>query len=150
MAQDPYQTEHIIFIDTSAIAAVMNKSDQFHKKAVTFYERIIKERYSLVLTNFVVAETHALLLKNTHNIPLGLKWLNKVAYDAFHVIRPNERDEQEAIRLIAVYVDKQISLVDALSFCIMEKFSIKYYFSFDYDFRQIGKFLDITEYLDKN
>jgi uncharacterized protein len=146
----PDSTNNIILTDTSAIAAIMNKNDQFHKKAVTFYKKILEEEYSLVLTNFVIAETHALLLKNTHDSSLGLKWLGEVAYQAFHIIRPDETDEKEAIKLLTKYDDKAWSLTDALSFRIMEKFSIDYYFSFDGDFKQIGKFLDITDYLDKN
>ncbi len=137
-------------MDTSAIAAVMNKNDQFHKKAVAFYEKILEQEYSLVLTSFVIAETHALLLKNTHNNTLGLKWLNTVAYHAFHVVPIDTKDEKESIQLLNAYSDKEWSLTDALSFRVMEKFSIKYYFSFDDDFRQMGKFLDITYYLDKN
>ncbi|HVF69911.1 MAG TPA: PIN domain-containing protein [Xanthomonadales bacterium] len=146
----PDSTNNIIFIDTSAIAAIMNKNDQFHKKAITFYNKILEAEYSLVLTNFIIAETHALLLKNTHDSSLGLKWLGEAAYQAFHVIRPDETDEKEAIKLLTKYDDKAWSLTDALSFRIMEKFSIAYYFSFDGDFKQIGKFLDITDYLDKN
>ena len=146
----PDSTNNIIFIDTSAIAAIMNKNDQFHKKAVSFYTKILDEEYSLVLTNFIIAETHALLLKSTHDGSLGLKWLGEVAYQAFHIIRPDESDEKEGIKLLTKYDDKIWSFTDSLSFRTMEKFSIEYYFSFDKDFKQIGKFLDITEYLDKN
>lgn len=137
-------TDHIVFVDTSAIAAVMNKTDQHHQAAIRAYTRIVKEGYSAVLTNYVIAETHALLLNTTHNIGLGLQWLNDVAYIDFTVVRPSKDEEEKALQLLNRYQDKQWSFVDAVSFVIMEKFNIPHYFSFDDDFRQTGKFSDIT------
>jgi predicted nucleic acid-binding protein len=137
----------VVFVDTSAIAAVLNKGDQYHKEAVRGYKALIEKGYSRVLTNFVIAETHALLLKTTHNTTLGLKWLREVAYTDFKVIRPSKTEEEEAVHLLTNHKDKLWSLVDTLSFTVMEKLTIPYYFSFDEDFRQTGKFVDITRYL---
>ena len=151
MSSDPKSSprlSRVVFVDTSAIAAVLNESDQYHSQAIQGYKALIDNGYSRVLTNFVIAETHALLLKNTGNIALGLRWLSEVAYSDFTVVRPSRTEEEEAIRLLINHTDKQWSVVDALSFTIMEKLTIPYYFSFDEDFRQTGKFLDITRYLD--
>jgi predicted nucleic acid-binding protein len=102
----------------------------------------------LIEAIFVIAETHALLLNTTRNIPLGLQWLREVAYTDFTVVRPSKTEEEEAVQLLSTHKDKLWSLVDTLSFTIMEKLTIPYYFSFDEDFRQTGKFLDIAYYLD--
>ena len=142
-----HPASRVVFVDTSEIAAVMNESDQYHEEAVRGYRALIEKRYSRILTNFVIAETHALLLNTTHNTALGLKWLREVAYTDFTVIRPSKSEEEEAVQLLTNHRDKLWSLVDALSFTIMEKLTIPYYFSFDEDFRQTGKFLDITRYL---
>jgi predicted nucleic acid-binding protein len=144
----PSNSTRVVFVDTSAIAAVMNEGDQHHEEAIGRYKEMVEKGYSLVLTNFVIAETHALLLNTTRNIPLGLQWLNDVAYTDFTVIRPSKTEEEEALQFLSIYKDKLWSLVDALSFTIMQKLSILYYFSFDEDFRQTGRFLDITHYLD--
>jgi len=141
-----FSSERIVFVDTSAIAAVINEADQYHRKAVKLYKELVENKYSLVITNFVIAETHALLLANTHKIALGLQWLLNVAYKDFMVVRPGKSEEEEAVKLLTMCKDKQWSLVDALSFTIMEKLFIPYYFSFDGDFRQTGKFLDIADY----
>jgi predicted nucleic acid-binding protein len=144
----PHSTEHVVFVDTSAIAAVMNETDQHHDEAVRRYKEIVEKGYGMILTNFVIAETHALLLNITRNIPLGLQWLREVAYTDFTVVRPSKTEEEEAVQLLSTHKDKLWSLVDTLSFTIMEKLTIPYYFSFDEDFRQTGKFLDIAHYLD--
>src|SRR3989338_435593 len=93
-------SNYIVFVDTSAIAAVMNETDQNHQKAARLYKQIVEEGYSLVITNFVIAETHALILNTTHNIPLGLQWLNNVAYKDFTVVRPGKNEEDEALLLL--------------------------------------------------
>jgi predicted nucleic acid-binding protein len=145
--KEPPRLSSVVFVDTSAIAAVMNEGDQYHKEAVRGYKALIAKGYSRVLTNFVIAETHALLLNTTHNPALGLTWLREVAYTDFTVIRPSKTEEKEAVQLLTNHRDKLWSLVDALSFTIMEKLTIPYYFSFDEDFRQTGKFVDVTRYL---
>jgi predicted nucleic acid-binding protein len=144
--KEPPRLSSVVFVDTSAIAAVLNEGDQYHTEAVRGYKALIEKSYSRVLTNFVIAETHALLLNTTHNTTLGLTWLREVAYTDFTVIRPS-KTEEEAVQLLTNHKDKLWSLVDALSFTVMEKLTIPYYFSFDDDFRQTGKFLDITRYL---
>jgi uncharacterized protein len=148
MPHQPYPSTRVVFVDTSAIAAVMNETDQYHRQALREYTRLVENGYSLVLTNFVVAETHALLLNTTRNNALGIKWLREVAFTDFTVIRPSKTEEEEAIQLLSTHQDKLWSMVDAVSFVIMEKFTISYYFSFDEDFRQTGKFLDVTRYID--
>src|SRR5438067_9813996 len=142
----PHSTEHVVFVDTSAIAAVTNETDQHHEEAVRWCKEIVEKGYNRVLTNFVIAETHALLLNTTRNIPLGFQWLREVAYTDFTVVRPSKTEEEEAVQLLSAHKDKLWSVVDALSFTIMDKLTILYYFSFDEDFRQTGKFLDITHY----
>ena len=148
MPHPPYPSTRVVFVDTSAIAAVMNETDQHHTEAVRGFNHLVEKSYSLVLTNFVVAETHALFVNTTRNTALGLKWLREVAFIDFTVIRPSKPEEQEAIQLLSIHRDKLWSMVDTVSFVIMEKFTISYYFSFDEDFLQTGKFLDVTRYID--
>jgi predicted nucleic acid-binding protein len=143
----PHLSQRIVFVDTSAIAAVMNENDQSHKKALHVYTYLVENNYSLVLTNFIVAETHALLINTTRNNALGIRWLRDVAFIDFIVVRPGLAEEHAAIQLLRVHEDKLWSMVDAISFIIMDKFSIPYYFSFDEDFRQVGRFLDVTRYV---
>jgi predicted nucleic acid-binding protein len=106
-----------------------------------------RAQHATRIPNIPLAETHALLLKTTNNPALGLTWLREVAYTDFTVIRPSKTEEEEAVQLLTNHKDKLWSLVDALSFTIMEKLTIPYYFLFDEDFRQTGKFVDVTRYL---
>src|SRR3989442_1415991 len=127
MPNNPTQSHpssRVVFVDTSAIAAVLNEGDQYHTQAVRGYKALVAKGYSRVLTNFVIAETHALLLNTTHNTALGLKWLREIAYTDFTVIRPSKIEEEEAVQLLSNHRDKLWSLVDALSFTVIEKLTI--------------------------
>lgn len=137
-----------IFVDSSAIYAVLNNKDLNHKKAQEIFKHAQNRKYSLVLTNFVIAETHALLLNRTRRIDVALHFLNKVAYSkTFKIIRPNITQEAFALRELNKYRDKEWSFTDMLSFVVMEQNNILYYFSFDRDFTQTEKFVDIVTLL---
>jgi predicted nucleic acid-binding protein len=127
----------------------MNETDQYHDLAVEQYKAIVANGYSLVLTTYVIAETHALLLNTTRNAELGRRWLLEVAFEDFTVVRPGEREEEQALQLLTTHTDKLWSFVDALSFTVMETLAIPYFFSFDEDFHQRGKFIDIIQCLNE-
>jgi predicted nucleic acid-binding protein len=50
------------FVDTGGYAALLNPRDQRHADATAIYARLRGEHWRLFTTNFILAETHALLL----------------------------------------------------------------------------------------
>jgi predicted nucleic acid-binding protein len=51
-----------ILIDTSAYFALTNRRDVSHPFALAVRDQLVAERWHLFTTNFLLAETHALLL----------------------------------------------------------------------------------------
>lgn len=51
-----------VFIDTGAFYAVLNRTDQHHREAALFFEQAVTEAWRLLTSNFIVAETYALVL----------------------------------------------------------------------------------------
>jgi uncharacterized protein len=51
-----------LFVDTSAYFALTDKRDENHEAAVYFIHHLIRESAELLTTNYIVAETHTLLL----------------------------------------------------------------------------------------
>lgn len=135
-----------VFVDSSAILAIINNNDQDHNQADNIYKKLFNKKYYFVLTNFAIAETHALLLSKMNNIQVARDWLSN-SYKEFNILRPEEDMEFEAIKELNKYQDKDYSFTDMLSFLAMEKSGIQYFFSFDKHFRQIGKFQNIIEYI---
>lgn len=124
----------VIFVDTSGIVAAMNVKDKHHEKARAVLGRLSQERCSLLTTNYVRAETHALLLARAGR-DLALRFLEDETM-AIEWVYPE--DEERALEILRTFHDKDFSLTDATSFAVMERLGVKEALSFDRHFIQYG------------
>ena len=123
-----------ILVDTSAVFALVDSSDHWHTAAKAELDNLRSARSEPVLTNFIVAECHALLLARLGS-QLARNWLTN---NAWTVQRITAEDEDKAISIIMQYTDKTFSYADATSFALMERLDIRKAFAFDPHFRQYG------------
>lgn len=123
-----------ILVDTSAVYALVDRSDRWHSTAKAALESLRSARSEPLLTNFILAECHALLLARL-GAPLARNWL---LGNVWAVQRVTADDEGEAISIISQYSDKTFSYADATSFAVMERLRIRRAFAFDPHFRQYG------------
>jgi predicted nucleic acid-binding protein len=123
-----------VFVDTSAVYAALDRSDANHAPARAILAAMRKRRMAPLLTNFVVAETHALLLARL-GAGVARAWLLGNVWD---VERVSETDETAARQIVARYTDKDFSYTDCTSFAVMERRGIRAAFAFDPHFRQYG------------
>jgi predicted nucleic acid-binding protein len=130
-----------VFIDTGAFYAALNQKDKYHQEAVQLFTRAVEEEWQLFTSNFVVAETHALILTRLGR-DLATDWLRDVPAV---VVRVTEVDESKAKRIIFGYQDKEFSYCDATSFAVMERMRIREVVAFDPHFTQYGKFVVVRE-----
>jgi predicted nucleic acid-binding protein len=98
---------------------------------------VIRDRVRLVTTNFVVAETHALILARSGR-DLAANILQWIDESPTVKIRVNEADELRAREIIRHFRDKAFTLTDATSFAVMERLGIDRAVAFDRHFRQYG------------
>lgn len=124
----------LVFVDTSGIVAAMNAKDEHHEEAREIFRRLAEEGCHLVITNYVRAETHALLLFRAGR-EIALKFLEEKSW-AVEWVEPE--DEEKAMAIIRRFKDKDFSLTDATSFAVMERLGTKLAVSFDRHFRQDG------------
>jgi uncharacterized protein len=127
-----------VYTDTSGLYALIDQQDQHHLGAREIFDTLTQIRSQIVLTNFIRAETHALIL-NRLGHHLADRFLAQLRQSpATTLIRVSEQDEEQALTLIARYRDKDFSITDATSFVVMERLGITHAVSFDRDFRQYG------------
>ena len=124
----------LIFVDTSGIVAAMNAKDSHHEKAKAIFKKLAAERCALVVTNYVRAETHALLV-NQAGRELALRFLEDSSW-AVEWVEPE--DEKRAMEILHRFKDKDFSLTDATSFAVIERLEIKEAVSFDRHFSRYG------------
>ena len=124
----------LILVDTSAVYALIDRDDRNHAPAKAKLKALKRQKLEPFLTNFLVAETHALLLSRL-GIDVARQWLLANVWRIESVI---PSDEQKARDIIRTYVDKDFSYTDASSFAVMERLGLETAFTFDRHFKQYG------------
>lgn len=123
-----------LLVDTSAVYALIDRDDTYHRKATALLRSLPRKGLRPLLTNFIVAESHALLLSRL-GAEIARDWLLRQIWP---VERVTPEDEEKAREIIRRYTDKNFSYTDATSFAVMERLGIKEAFAFDPHFRQYG------------
>ncbi len=129
----------LVFVDTSGIVAAMNARDEHHAEARKIFRDVAEERCGLIITNYVRAETHALLVARAGR-NIALRFLEDTSWVVEWV---SPEDEKKAMDILRTYRDKTFSLTDATSFVVAGRLGIDTAIAFDQHFRQYGlKVLD--------
>ena len=126
-----------VFIDTSAYVAIAIRGDENHRQAVAMLRALTDRRSRLYTTNFVAAETHAFVLARAAR-DLALQSLELIDHGFEEVVRVGADDERQARAILTRFRDKDYSLVDAMSFSVMDRLGISVAFAFDRHFVQYG------------
>ena len=127
-----------VFVDSSAYFALAHRPDVFHAAATALAGGFRRDQYRFFTTNFVLAELHALLLSRV-NRQIALATLTLIDTSGITtIVRVRQRDELRAREIVARFDDKDFSLVDAISFSVMERLGIAQSFTFDVNFAQYG------------
>lgn len=121
--------------DSSAILAVLDADDTDHASALRVARRLASEKRRSFVTNYVEAETHALLLRKLGRA-VAREWLLTASLP---VLRVAIDEEERAREILGTYSDKDWSLCDAISFAVIERRRVATAFSFDRHFRQFGR-----------
>lgn len=116
--------ERRVFIDTSAFVGLADARDQEAVSANRIMGRMTIERWEAVTSNFILAETHALLLQRRDR-QVALDTLRFIERGAVIVLRVSEPDEHRAREIIEQDDDKAFTLTDATSFAVMERLGLR-------------------------
>jgi predicted nucleic acid-binding protein len=125
-----------VFVDTSALLAVLDRSDERHIEAKGAWEELLSGSNTLLCHNYVLVETSAVLARR-----LGIE-----------AVRVFERDIRPVLRLIWITRElheagvgvhlaagrRALSLVDCVSFEVMRRTGLRAAFAFDPHFREFG------------
>ena len=121
------------FTDTSALYALLNRSDRHHPEAAQAAERIRQQREPLWTIDAVVVELWR-LLRGSFGKDQADRLVQALA-DRGLAIEPSAREDYaRAWRLAADWTDQDFALTDRLCFAAMERTRSFRAWSYDADF----------------
>lgn len=125
-----------VFLDTSAILALLNPADRAHLRARKAFEDLAADGAPLVTTSLVLVETYALLGRR-----LGLPAVKACRADLIplaDVAWVTPETFEAGLDLLLSRRKRRLSLVDAVSFLVMRERDIALAFAFDPHFEEEG------------
>ena len=126
----------IVFADTSGLFAFLVQDDYMHVRAKAVFQSFAEDSTQLLTSSYVLVETTALLQRRV-GVDAVLEFHNKIQ-PLLDVIWVDDHWHEKAINRLIALNQKKVSLVDCLSFIIMEAREINTAFSFDKHFEKNG------------
>jgi len=120
-----------VFIDTSAIFALLDRDDDFHQQSKEIFFDLLKKDCNFHCTNYILVESFALLQNR-----LGLKAaksFQESMIPLFKIFWIDNKIYDMAISNLVI-AGKDISLVDYSSFLVIRYLGIDKVFTFDSHF----------------
>jgi len=125
----------MIFLDTSAILALTDNRDLYHRDAVNHLAAAEEQGEAIVTHSYIVVESVALIQKRLGYDP-ALKFLHDV--EAFDIVWVDDSLHHAAVQAFETNRSHGISFVDAVSFEMMRRQGITRYIGYDQHFEQAG------------
>ncbi len=125
-----------IFTDTSGFFALLVKNDTMHIRARENFAYFAQKKATLFTSSFVLVETIALLQRRVGFE--SVRDFNAKILPLLEIIWTDKEWYERAIQRLLLQGQKDISLVDCLSFEIMESYELDYAFTFDKHFKENG------------
>jgi len=126
----------LIFVDTSALLAMLDESDERHAEVDRTWNELLDSDEALITTSYVVVEVIALAQRR-----LGIAAVRTLDADVLPVIRIVWIDSdlhRAAISAVLAASRRNLSLVDCASFEAMRRRGIQTSFAVDSDFPEHG------------
>jgi len=126
----------MVFADTSALYAVLDRDDDNHGPAAGVWPELLAESHGLVTSNYVLVETMALVQSR-----LGMDALRVLLHDVVPVLGVRwitEEIHHAAALAVIASNRRRLSLVDCTSFEMMRRLGVRTAFVFDPHFAEQG------------
>jgi uncharacterized protein len=135
-----YQEKYRLMVDSSALMALFDVDDYYHKEAVRFRDSfILNYEVELFTTNYIYSETMSHLTHLSEPVlrKLDLAIRSPSPNDPLVIkqLWVDDKIIQEAIPIYFKYLELDFSITDCTSFILMQKNGIFAAFSFDKDYK---------------
>jgi uncharacterized protein len=123
-----------IFVDTSALFALLVQSDKYHTMALDFWKKLFTQGVQMQTSNYVVVESIALI--QARNGLASVKTLVDDFLPIIEIVWLDEKVHDVATQHVLAANRRNLSLVDCSSFETMRCLGITTAFTFDEHFKE--------------
>jgi predicted nucleic acid-binding protein len=129
-----------VFIDTAGWANLFVKTEPYHPQALRIFDQLEREDATLITTNYVLAELIALFHRPLRvPRPVLFHYIDTLKTTPYvHVVYVDQTLDTAGWDLLKARPDKTWSLVDAVSFALMQRRNITTALTTDHHFEQAG------------
>lgn len=127
-----------VFLDTNGWIAILNASDTLHAPALSAWREINAQRRTLVLTDWIIAETGNGLARTAARSGFSRAVEIVLSSPRVTVVHVDHDLLRRAVRLYADRADKGWGLTDCASFEVMRQMRITDALTSDHHFEQAG------------
>jgi predicted nucleic acid-binding protein len=125
-----------VFVDTSALMAVVIEADDRHESAAGVWAELLADREPAYTTNYVLVET-CTLLQRRHGVPY-VRRFQAGALPTLRTVWVTPEQHEAALEALLVSNRRDLSLVDCTSFVVMRELGIEKAFALDQHFTEQG------------
>jgi uncharacterized protein len=125
-----------IFADTSGLFALLVKNDYMFVRARENFNYFAENNAQLLTSSFVLVETTALLQRRIGLMPVN-DFYTKIL-PLLEIVWVDDKWYAKGMQRLLTQNNREISLVDCISFEIMEALQIKWAFACDKHFEENG------------
>jgi len=125
-----------VFVDTSALLAILDADDEEHEAAKRIWEHLLATPQVMVCSSYVLVETVALVQRR-----LGVDAVHTFQHDVYPLLHIEWVDESIHSAGMAAAIAasrRRLSLVDCVSFEVMRRGGLHRVFGFDPHFEEQG------------
>ena len=129
-----------LFVDTSGWAYLLDRHDPLHSSISAIYQTALKQKRTLVTTNYVLAELVPLLASRSR-LPRQhiFSFVDALKVSPYvEIIHIDTELDTATWKLLKAWIDKEWSFIDASSFVVMNTYSIQEAITTDHHFTQAG------------
>lgn len=127
-----------VFVDTSALVALLVDKEQSHSKVARKYKDYRQARTALVTSYYILDELFTRLLYYKVDVRKYIQKLkDSIAVNEITVLQIDETLFNKSVDIFLKFSDNKISFTDATSFCLYKDFSLDEIFTLDDDFKKM-------------
>jgi predicted nucleic acid-binding protein len=125
-----------VYVDTSAILALLISSDTAYARARRSFDKLAAEQAPLITSSYVLVETYALLGRRVGLA--AVRQFREAMAPLIETVWVDQRLHEQGLDMLLQRGRRRLSLVDAVSLVIIRDRSLKRAFAYDDDFAKAG------------